>query len=608
MYHGDILAAETFMAENILVAVAWPYANGPFHVGHVAGVYLPADIFARYHRLKGNNVLMVSGSDCHGTPITLAAEREGSTPQAVIRAHHPSFLKTFEALGITFDLFTQTYTGNHYRVTTELFLRLREGGYIYQETMTGSYSETLNRFLPDRYVEGTCPNCGFSSARGDQCDNCGHLHDPWDLIEPRSTLDGAPVTFRETEHLFIDLAKFEPALREWLEDVDRDYWRQNTLLFTQNWLRQGLRGRAITRDLDWGVPVPVDDPVFKAKRLYVWFDAVIGYYSASLEWAERIGRPEQWREWWVCNPDGSAPARSYYFLGKDNIPFHTIIWPAMLIGYGDRVLPYDVPASEFMNLEGEQMSTSRNWAVWLPDIQERYQPDQIRYYLAANAPENRDSNWSWADFVRRVNDELVATWGNLANRILTIAHRNFGEVPDPGEVQEADRALLAAADEAFGKAGDLLEAARLKAALQEALALAQRANQYVSEQEPWKLVKTDRARAASVIYTGLRVVDSLKTLLCPFLPHSSRQLHTMLGYDGVIAPQPHVEETTDPEGHPRLVLTGDFRGDGRWEPSRLPVGQRLRQPAPLFQKLDEAVVEEELARLRVQGSSPGVQR
>ncbi len=585
------------MPEHILVAVAWPYANGPFHVGHLAGAYLPPDIFARYQRLKGNHVLMVSGSDCHGTPITLAAEKEGITPQQVIGRHHPTFLKTFERLGITFDLFTQTYTDNHYRVTTDIFLRLLERGYLYKETMTGSYSETLGRFLPDRYVEGICPNCGFARARGDQCDNCGQLRDPWELGDPRSTLDGAPITFRDTEHFFLDLAKLEPELRAWLDGVDRSYWRQNTALFTQNWLREGLRGRAITRDLEWGVPVPIDDPSFKDKRIYVWFDAVIGYFSASIEWAARTGQPDRWREWWVCNPDGSSPARSYYFLGKDNIPFHTIIWPAILIGYGDRVLPYDVPANEFLNLEGDKMSTSRNWALWVPDLEDRYQPDQIRYYLAANAPEGRDSNWSWADFVRRNNDELVATWGNLANRVLNIAHRNFGQVPDPGELQEVDRQLLQVADEAFARVGELLDGVRLKLALQEALALAQRANQYISEQEPWKLVKSDRERAAAVIYTGLRVVDNLKTLLSPFLPHSSQALHEMLGYSGTLAPQPRIEEALDPTGATRLVLTGDYATAGRWEPGALPAGQLLLAPAPLFKKLDNSVAAEELARL-----------
>jgi methionyl-tRNA synthetase len=585
------------MPEHILVSAAWPYANGPFHVGHIAGCYLPADIFARYQRLKGNNVLVVSGSDCHGTPITLAAEQQGVPPQQVIQRYHTSFLKTFETLGITFDLFTQTYTDNHYRVTTEIFLRLLEGGYLYKQTMVGSYSESLGRFLPDREVEGTCPHCKYPRARGDQCENCGKLLDPQELISPRARLDGSPISFRDTEHYFLDLAKLEPGLREWLDSVDRSYWRPNTALFTQNWLREGLRGRAITRDLEWGVPVPVDDPAFKDKRIYVWFDAVIGYYSASIEWAERSGQPERWKEWWVCNPDGSSPARAYYFIGKDNIPFHTIIWPAMLLGYGDRVLPYDVPANEFLNLENDKISTSRNWAVWLPDLEERYQPDQIRYYLTANAPEGRDSNWSWADFVQRNNSELVANWGNLANRLLSIAHKNFGSVPEPGELAEGDRAIIAASEAAFASVGELLEAVKLRQALQETLALAQRANQYISEQEPWKLVKSDRARAAAVVYAGLRVVDNLKVLFSPFLPHSSQQLHGLLGYTGTLAPQPHTEEALAPDGTPRRVLTGDYAAGARWEPTSLPVGQTLQAPAPLFRKLDEAIAAEELARL-----------
>ncbi len=585
------------MPDNILVSVAWPYANGPFHVGHIAGAYLPADIFARYQRLHGNRVLMVSGSDCHGTPITLAAEQQGIPPQQVIQRYHSTFLKTFEALGISFDLFTQTYTDNHYQVTTEIFLRLLERGLLYKQTMIGSYSESLGRFLPDREVEGTCPHCKYTRARGDQCENCGKLLDPQDLIDPRARLDGSAISFRDTEHYFLDLTKLEPGLRAWLDSVDRSYWRPNTVLFTQNWLREGLRGRAITRDLEWGVPVPVDDPAFKDKRIYVWFDAVIGYYSASVEWAERTGQPEAWHDWWVCNPDGSSPARAYYFIGKDNIPFHTIIWPAMLLGYGDRVLPYDVPANEFMNLEGDKISTSRNWAIWLPDLEGRYQPDQIRYYLAAAGPEGRDSNWSWADFVQRNNSELVANWGNLANRLLNIAHKNFGSVPEPGQLAEGDRAIIAASEAAFATIGDLLDAVKLKQALQETLALAQRANQYITEQEPWKLVKSDRERAAAVVYTGLRVVDNLKVLFSPFLPHSSQQLHGLLGYTGTLAPQPRSEPAVAPDGTERLVLTGDYSVGGSWTPSALPAGQALQAPTPLFRKLDEAVAAEELARL-----------
>jgi methionyl-tRNA synthetase len=585
------------MADPILVAVAWPYVNGPFHVGHIAGAYLPADIFARFQRLRGRSVLMVSGSDCHGTPIILAAEREQITPQDVIRRFHPTFLNTFQSLGITFDLFTQTYTENHYAVTTDIFRTLLEKGYIYRETMVGSYSESLGRFLPDRFVEGICPNCNFGRARGDQCDNCGKLLDPQQLINPRSTLDGAPVLFRDTEHFFLDLAKLEPLLREWLDGADRAHWRPNTVQFTQNWLREGLRGRAITRDLEWGVPVPVDDPAFKDKRIYVWFDAVIGYWSAAVEWAQRIGQPERWREWWQLNPDGSAPARAYYFIGKDNIPFHTIIWPAMLLGYGDRTLPYDVPANEFMNLEGDKISTSRNWAIWLPDIEQRYPADQLRYYLTANAPEGRDSNWLWADFVQRNNSELVANWGNLANRVLNIAHKHFGVVPTPGELHESDRQLADATAKAFETITELLEAVKLKQALSEALALSQTANQYLSEQEPWKLVKSDRDRAATVLYTALQTINTLKLLLSPFLPYTSQQLHELLGFTGVLAPMPTIEDAVARDGTPRQLLTGDYTSSVRWELSTLPAGQVLQAPVPLFKKLEESVAAEEIARL-----------
>ncbi|GAB4113012.1 MAG: methionine--tRNA ligase [Roseiflexaceae bacterium] len=585
------------MADPILVAVAWPYVNGPFHVGHIAGAYLPADIFARFQRLRGRSVLMVSGSDCHGTPITLAAEREQITPQDVIRRFHPTFLNTFQSLGITFDLFTQTYTENHYAVTTDIFRTLLEKGYIYRETMVGSYSESLGRFLPDRFVEGTCPNCNFGRARGDQCDNCGKLLDPQQLINPRSTLDGAPVLFRDTEHFFLDLARLEPLLREWLDSSDRAYWRPNTVQFTQNWLREGLRGRAITRDLEWGVPVPVDDPAFKDKRIYVWFDAVIGYWSAAVEWAQRIGQPERWREWWQLNPDSSAPARAYYFIGKDNIPFHTIIWPAMLLGYGDRTLPYDVPANEFMNLEGDKISTSRNWAIWLPDIEQRYPADQLRYYLTANAPEGRDSNWLWADFVQRNNSELVANWGNLANRVLNIAHKHFGVVPTPGELHESDRQLADATAKAFEAITELLEAVKLKQALSEALALSQTANQYLSEQEPWKLVKSDRDRAATVLYTALQTINTLKLLLSPFLPYTSQQLHELLGFTGVLAPMPTIEDAIARDGTPRQVLTGDYASSVHWELSTLPAGQVLQAPVPLFKKLEESIAAEEIARL-----------
>jgi methionyl-tRNA synthetase len=569
------------MADNILVAVAWPYANGHLHVGHVAGAYLPADIFARYQRLRGNNVLMISGSDCHGTPITLQAAREGVAPQDVIRRYHASFVKTFQALGISFDLFTQTYTENHYAATRAFFLKLLKDGYLYKKTGLGSYSESMRRFLPDRFVEGICPNCGYTKARGDQCDNCGTLHEPSELREPHSTLDGGPVSFRETEHFMLDLPKLEPALRSWLDSRDRSYWRSNTLQFTSSWLREGLQGRAITRDLEWGVPVPTDAEEFKDKRIYVWFDAVIGYYSATLEWAERKGDPERWRDWWE-NPQ----ARSYYFIGKDNIPFHTIIWPAILLGHGNLNLPYDVPANEFYNLEGEKMSTSRGWALWANDLQTQFAPDALRYYLAASSPEGRDTSWYWSEFVRRNNDELVATWGNLVHRVLNIAHRHFGRIPEAGTLEHRDRHLLAAGAESFERVGALLNSVQIKAALQEALSLAQRTNQYISEQEPWKLVKTNAARAQTVIHVGLQLIDYLKVLLCPFLPFSSQQLHAMLGYHGTIAPQPRLAEARDPDGQVRQVLSGNYETLPAWSPTPIAVGQAVDAPAMLFKKLE----------------------
>ncbi|MEI7553859.1 methionine--tRNA ligase [Candidatus Chlorohelix sp.] len=577
--------------DTILVSVAWPYANGPFHAGHVSGVYLPADTFARFQRTRGRKVLMVSGSDCHGTPITLRAERENRTPQEVVNEFHTSFLKTFNRLGIEFDLFTKTLTENHYAVTQDMFLRLLEHGYIYREKMIGAYSPSLSRFLPDRYVEGECYNCHFGRARGDQCDNCGILVDPQKLINPYSVVDRQSIEFRETEHFFLDLAKLEPFLRDWINSYNRDYWRNNTTQFTLNWLNQGLRGRAITRDLEWGVPIPLDDPSFKDKRIYVWFDAVIGYFSASKEWAQRQGKPELWENWWHSGKAGKLPARQYYFLGKDNIPFHTIIWPAMLIGYGELNLPFDVPASEFMNLEGDQMSTSRNWAIWLPDIEERYQPDAIRYYMTAIAPETRDSSWSWKDFVAKINNELIGTYGNFINRVLNPLQKNFGGlVPTPGELDESDHKLLAAAQETFARVTELLEGVHLRDALKEVMALASLGNGYLEEKSPWKVIKQDVQRAGTTYYVAAQIANALKIMSYPFLPFSAEKLHAMLGF----AP-----------GNPEVSSYSGVAEDGvikipafaDWALEPVPAGQVLPPPTALFIKLEPSVADEELALL-----------
>jgi len=596
------------MPDNILLAVAWPYASGPRHLGHVAGFGVPADIFARYHRLKGNNVLMVSGTDEHGTPVTIAADKEGLPPKELADRYNQIIADDLYNLGLSYDLFTRTTTHNHYRVTQDLFKTLHTKGYLLRQTTLGAFSSSTGRTLPDRYIEGTCPICGFSDARGDQCDNCGNQLDPIDLINPRSKIDGNPPIFKETEHFFLDLPAFAEQLASWIGK--QDHWRPNVRAFSLN-LVEALKPRAITRDIDWGVPIPLPEFAERDdKRIYVWFDAVIGYLSASVEWAYNRGTPEAWRDWWQ-NPQ----SRHYYFMGKDNIVFHSVIWPSILLGYGnggelgggalpggdERLplqLPYNIVSSEFLTMEGQKFSNSRGIVIYVNDFLSRYDPDPLRFFLTIAGPETQDTDFTWAEFVRRNNDELVATWGNLANRVLSITQRNFGQVPQPGELTDDDQRLRAAITSGFGSVGDLLEAARFKAALQEALRLADQANKYVSDQAPWKLVKSDRDRAATVLYTALWAIDSLKTLFTPFLPFSSQKLHELLGYSGAIAGPLEFKQVAEADGATHRVLTGDYTSwVGRWEPSALPPGQPLLPPVPLFKKLDEAVAEQELARL-----------
>ena len=591
------------MSENILVAVAWPYSNADIHVGNIVGAYLPADIFARYHRLRGNRVLMVSGSDSHGTPVSVRADAEQTTPLAVYERFHRRFLDLFVQCGLTYDLFTSTHTENHFRVSQDIFLKLKENGYLFTQTEKQWYSPTEKRFLPDRYVEGECYICHYPNARGDQCDNCGNLLEATQLINPRAKTSGSTLELRETEHFYLDLGKLSPALSRYLND-DKEHWRPHVLNPSRRSVDSGeLRGRAITRDLDWGIPVPVEG--WEGKCLYVWFEAVIGYFSASIEWAKNQGKPEAWKEWWY-----DPAAKTYHFIGKDNIPFHAVIWPAQLAGI-ERLyesdpnkslnLPYDVPANEFLNLEGQKISGSRNWAVWGLDFLSRYDPDALRYYLTAIMPEARDAEWEWAGFVQHNNDELVATWGNLVNRVLTFAYRHWeGRVPDPGELRALraqDQALLAKIEGGFETVGDLLAAVKLRAALGEAIALATEANRYLDAQGPWFEIKQDKAQAAKTVFTALKAIDSLKTLFAPFLPFTSERLHGYLGYEGRLFGTQKIvtyQETT----RAHEALTYDPAGaTGQWSPSDLQPGQALREPAPLFKKLDAKVVEEERARL-----------
>lgn len=592
------------MTDKILVAVAWPYANSQIHVGNLTGSYLPADIFTRYHRLVGNQVVMVSGSDAHGTPVTVQADAEGKTPYEVYQRFHKGFLELFQQLGLTYDLFTSTHTQNHFKVSQTIFLSLLQNGCLYTERQKQWYSPSQRRFLPDRYVEGTCYICGYTNARGDQCDRCGNLLDATLLIEPRSKIDGSTPELLETEHFFIDLAKLQPAIVKFLRERE-SYWRSNVLRQSLGQiLSEGLHGRAITRDLDWGIPVPVEG--WQGKCLYVWFEAVIGYLSATVEWASLSGQPEAWHDWWY-----DPSARSYYFIGKDNIPFHAVIWPAQLIGSGEWFgklfegregthldLPYDVPANEFMNLEGQKISGSRNWAVWGLDFLTRYDPDPLRYYLTVNMPESKDTDWDWNEFLRKNNDELVATWGNLANRVLAFAYKNWdGKVPKPGELRPADREILASVESGFKSVGDHLAGVHLRAALQEALRLAGEVNKYLDTTSPWFEVKADKNAAATTIYTALRAIDSLKVLLAPFLPFSSERLHTYLGYKQPLFGKQAVESCTDELAEHLVLRYVPDQASGSWQPSRLPAEQALQQPAPLFKKLDESLIEEERARL-----------
>lgn len=518
------------MPERILVCVGWPYANYLLHVGQAAGAYLPADIFARFQRLKGNEVLMVSGSDCHGTPITVAADKEGVDPRVIVDRYHPRILEVWERFGISFDLFTTTLTPNHYAVTQDVFLKLLENDFLYPKMAEYLYDPEAERFLPDRYVEGTCPHCGYTEARGDQCDSCGKTLDAVELVNPRSKISGATPVLRPSEHFFLRLSALESRLKDWVRE--NGHWRKTVLNFTLGMLNEGLKDRGITRDIKWGVPVPVEG--YEDKCIYVWFDAVIGYLSASKEWAQLRGTPDAWRPFWE-----DSSTRSYYFIGKDNIPFHTVVWPAMLMGYGGLNLPYDVPANQYVNFSaGQKQSKSKGTGTWMLDLLDAYAPDVVRFYLTTVLPETNDTEFREEELIRANNDVLIATWGNLSNRVISMVHRNFeGVVPEPGSLSAESQALLAEAKAAFDSAGAEFDACHFRAALQEGLRLAQSANKYLDERAPWKAVKQDKAHAAETLAVALDVINALKVLLHPVLPFSTTQLHGDLGLPGDVVSQ-----------------------------------------------------------------------
>ena len=542
---------------KILVCVAWPYASGPRHLGHAVSTFIPADVIARYHRMKGDEVLMVGGSDMHGTPTMVRADEEGVSPSVIAERYHALHAKNIEQLGVRYDLYWNTADPHHKEWVQEIFLALKKKGQVYERTMISPFCRAGNHFLPDRYVEGKCPNCGFENARGDQCDNCGHLWDPFDLIGPRCRIHGTAPEKRETSHFFFRFSALEARLKQWIFD-DKEFWRLPVLTFAKSWLDEGLKDRPITRDLEWGIEVPV--PGYETKRIYVWFEAVMGYLTATKEWYRRSGRSDGWKDFWY-----DPKARHLYFVGKDNIVFHTLFWPAILMGYDEKLaLPYDVAATQYLNFSGERMSTGRGSGIWLPELLERFDPDQIRYYGIATMPETKDTDFEWADFERRNNNELLAIYGNFVHRALTFADKNFGhEVPPATFLDATDKAMVRAIEQQAGKVAQNLEYVHVKDAMKEAIQLARLGNQYVDQKAPWNLLKSDRAACATAIHVALRVSRALAIIMAPFLPRSSSRLWHALGYDS------------------------DVHGE-RWNEALddLPAGQKLRVGKPLFAKID----------------------
>ena len=602
---------------HILSSVAWPYANGPRHIGHVAGFGVPSDVFSRYMRMAGHDVLMVSGTDEHGTPILVAADEEGVSARELADRNNRAIVEDLVALGLSYDLFTRTTAGNHYRVVQDMFRTVRDNGYMVQEITRSAISPSTGRTLPDRYIEGICPICGTPGARGDQCDTCGNQLDPTDLVNPRSRINGEIPEFVESTHWFLDLPALATALGAWLDEREASgTWRPNVIRFSQNILRE-IRPRAMTRDIDWGIPVPgwEDQPT---KRLYVWFDAVIGYLSASIEWARRTGDPQAWRAWWN-DPD----ALSYYFMGKDNIVFHSQIWPAELLGYngqGDRGgapgdlgalnLPTEVVSSEFLTMEGKKFSSSHGIVIYVRDFLTRYQADALRYFICAAGPETADADFTWAEFVRRTNGELVAGWGNLVNRTATMIHKRFGEIPRPAELHDVDRGLLDAVEAGFVDVGGLIARHRQKAALAEVMRLVGEANKYIADTEPFKLKGEEgdpaRRRLSTILHTLAQVVVDLNLMLSPFLPHAANDVDRVMGGAGDVAPMPEIREVDelDPEVLPEAfagrtgypIITGDYQDAPTWERHPVTVGTPVAKPTPVFTKLDESIIEAELAR------------
>ena len=502
------------MSKNILVSVAWPYASGSRHLGHIGGAYLPADIFARYNRMIGNNVIMVSGSDVHGTPITVRADDEGVEPIEIVNRYHAEFLGYWEKLNIQWDNYTTTMTDNHKEVTQEMFLKIKENGFIEKNKSIQAFDPKENKFLPDRYVEGECPKCNYLEARGDQCDSCGITLDPEELINPKSKINGNPAEFKETEHYFLKLSALNDKLADWLNT--KEGWRPHVINFSKSFVEEGLQDRAITRDLDWGIEIP-ENELGDGKKIYVWFEAVIGYLSASKEWAMNNGTPEAWKDFWL-----DKDSESYYFVGKDNVPFHAIIWPAMLLAYGDLNLPTNVPANQYILIKGEKASASRGVGKTLNDYLDEWNPDSLRYSLASILPEQNDSEISEDEMIRRNNEELVAAWGNLVQRVFSQYINNFDDLDISFEYEKIDEELIEGAKNCFKTTGEMIEKVELKSSLQNVMAYVNSINAYLNETEPWKVIKEDKKRATGILHCAITSIDACATMFTPFMPTTSK--------------------------------------------------------------------------------------
>jgi len=553
--------------QKILVTDALPYANGKLHLGHIAGSHLPADIYVRSQRQKGHDVLHIGGTDDHGVPITLAANKAGVSPKDIVDRHYLLIRDNLQKLGCVFDNFSQTSRPIHHDTARSFFMRLHENGWFENREVEQLFCPSPKRFLPDRYVEGTCPHCDYDKARGDQCEHCGTLLDGTQLINPRSDICDVPLEVRKSNHWYFQLSRAQENLQEWLGS--KSDWKDNVRNYCVGWFNQGLEDRPITRDLDWGIKIPLDEA--DGKVMYVWFEAVIGYVSSTREWAERVGEPEKWKDYWY-NPD----CRLVHFLGKDNIVFHAILWPAMMMAHGDYVLPYNVPANEFLNIEGQKLSTSRNWAVWLDEFLEDFPPDPLRYYLGSVAPESKDSDFAWKDFQARNNNELADIYGNFINRSLTFLTRYFdGMVPTPKTLNDDDDVILHILASSTKTIGLHFDQFQVRAAIREYVILGNHLNKYFNDQEPWKTRKTDPDRCAATLYVCAQAVRTLAIVMAPVLPFSADKIWIMLNLDGNVS-----EENWDTAGE-----------------HGVPSGHTVGKPEILFTKIDNDVIEAQIAKL-----------